>query len=336
MINFCLLMAPILLLWRQWGIAFGRWSNIIMVYYIWFSVGTNLWSIQDEYIACCYFYFKAPSGYYVYMVLFSIVLFWTLGVYGMTYWDASHTYWRHFIYNVLLKFNLQAYDSYPSNYKEDLFKRWFKRQKRYKFTKSIISHHFIFYLLCYEFVDFYNFASPVDWYAVTQLFDKYFYVWCLFFYFITLFRSIFVSNFLIGHMYFFYNNLFFEGISDLHYFINDKAYSSRLRKETMPMSQSGFRQAAFAYNSKRRMYRVKRYYLMDRNLEHGRFFIPISWVNFKLETYDFISSSRFYKVKSRFQHFWFRVVRNMSYVKRVGWRRTLYIRRRKKYRVNFL
>jgi len=335
MLNFCLLMAPILLLWRQWGIAFHRWSNILIIYYVWFSSGTNLWSIQDEYIACIYFQFRAPSGYYVYIFLFSIVLFWTLSVYGITYWNASHTYWRHYIYNMLLAFNTRAYEQYPSDYKEDLFKRWFKRQKRNKFFKSIISHHFVFYLMCYEFVDFYNYASPVDWYAVSQFFDKYFYFWCLSFYIITLFRSIFVSNFYLSHMYFFSNNLFFEGISDIHYFINDSSYSSRLRKETMPMSKSGFRQVSGYYNSKWRMFRVRRYYLMDRNLEHGRFLLPITWINFKYETYDFISASLFYKAKSRFQHFWFRIVRNMSYVKRVNWRKTLYIRRRKKYRSSF-
>lgn len=335
MFNFCLLMVPILLLWRQWGIAFGRWSNIIMVYYIWFSIGTNLWSIQDEYIIYIYFQFLVPRCYYLYITLFSIFGVWSFSVYGITYWNASHTYWRHFIYNMLILFNIQTYDYYPSDYKEDLFKRWFKRQKRYKFTKSLISHHFIFYVFFVEFACFYNIASPVDWYGLAKLLDNYFYIWILFVYATVLFRSLFVSNFFTGHMYYYTNNTFFEGISDWHYFINDSSYSTRLRKETTPIHKSGFRQVGFCYNSRIRMFSVKKYYLMDRNLEHGRFMIPISWVNFKYESYDFISTTRFYKIKNRFQDFWFRWVINLSYLRVVRLKKTYYVKKRRTYKSNF-
>jgi len=211
MLNFCLLMVPILLLWRQWAIAFRRWSNIIIVYYIWFFIGTNLWSIQDDFIPYIYFQFKSPICYYIYICLLVILAFGSLAIYGITYWNGAHTFWRHYIYNGLLFFNMQAYDYYPSDYRVDFFKKWFKRQKKFRFTKSIMLHHLIFYELFFEFFLFYNNNRSSDWFALSLLLENYFYVWCLPIYGIVLFRSLFMSNFLFGHLYFYANNTFFWG-----------------------------------------------------------------------------------------------------------------------------
>jgi hypothetical protein len=113
----------------------------------------------------------------------------------------------------------------------------------------------------------------------------------------------FTTNFLFSQMYFYSNTIFLDGIGDYNYFILDSNYTTRLRKEVMPMYRSGYRQVGQYYNSKRRMYRVKRYYLLDRPREYGRFLMPISWINFKYESYDFISTTYFYKIKNRFQDF---------------------------------
>lgn len=335
MVTFCLVVLPGILFWRQWAIISKRWKNIIIPTYIWFAAGTNLISIQDHYAPYYYFRFKTPGCFAFYLFLWIWVGVLSILIYWIAFWKASHTYWRHLLHSWLLYVNKYIYSNYSADYQVDFFNRWFRRQKKFKFTKSIILHHSIFYLLFVLFVLFYEAAPSWRWYELSQWLHNGYYIWFIFIYLMTLFRSLFMANFLFGHMYFYANNIFFEGISDTHYFINDDTYSRRLRPETMPMTESGFRQVGKCFNSKRRMYRVEKYYLLDRNLEHGRFFMPVTWINFKHETYDFISTTIFYRVKSRFQRFWFQAAVNLAFLRRVRLKKTFYVRKRRKYRATF-
>ena len=67
-----------------------------------------------------------------------------------------------------------------------------------------------------------------------------------------------------------------DGIADVNYFIFDSNYTTRIRKEIFPTTRSGYRQVGKYYNSLIRMYRVKRYYVLDNTQRYGRFLLPIN------------------------------------------------------------
>ena len=156
-----------------------------------------------------------------------------------------------------------------------------------------------------------------DWFCFSHFMQDRFYFWALGFYLLVIFKSIFSSNLLFNQMYFYSNTTYFEGMGDINYFILDGNYTTRLKKEIGPPTRSGFRQVGKDFNSKKRMHKVKIYYVLDSHGELGRFLIPVSWINFKHETYDFISTTRFYKIKNRFQSFWFTFVISLSNLRRM-------------------
>lgn len=336
MLEVCLYMGLILLLWRQFTIVFKRWSNINIILYSWFFVVNNVWSFYDFPIPFIYFKYFTRTNWHIYWFCAFICLLWTLWIYAIVFWNGSHSYWRHLNHNILILYNSELYKLYSVDYQNEFFVRWFKRQKRFKIPKWIILHHFPYYLLCIEFYLFYQTGTIASWFGLSALVLTYPYFWVLLFYGVMVFRSIFTSNFLFSQMYFHANNTFMDGIADVNYFIFDSNYTTRIRKEIFPTTRSGYRQVGKYYNSLIRMYRVKRYYVLDNTRRYGRFLLPINWVNFKYETYDFISTTYFYKLKGRFQDYWFKRVLGWYHMKRVRrWRNTYFVRTRRSYKKSF-
>lgn len=330
-----LLILPIVLLWRQWAIPNKRWSNLNIIVYGWLVVWGALVCVYDVRIPFIYFSYWLVEIWAIYWFICFLFLFWTYYVLAIGFWAAKHTLWRHFHYNILLQFNIKAYDFYSKDYREDLFIRWYQRQKWFKIFKNITIHHSIFYYLAFEFFIFYLHVTPQQWLASAAFLRLRYFEWILYIYIVMLIRSFFVRNLLTSHMYFFYNNTFSESLSDVNYFVNDGGYTVRLRKEINPAKRSGFRQSGRSYKSYWRMYRLTKIYQLDYAKERGRFMMPISWTSFKYESYDFISTTYSYRIKSRIQRFWFQAALNLAALERYKWKFTFFPRTKKRYKKDF-
>jgi len=317
MLQVCLYMGIVLLLWRQFTIVFKRWSNINIILYGWWFAVNNLWSFYDYPIPFIYFKYFNRTNWHIYWVCAFLCLLLTLWVFAIVFLNGSHSYWRHLNHNILILHSNKLYTLYSVDYQKEFFRRWFRRQKKIRIPKFIMLHHFPYYWLCTEFYVFWYTSEISTWYGLSSLMLIYPCFWVLSFYIIMLFRSLFTSNFLFSQMYFHANNTFMDGIADVNYFVFDSKYTQRIRKEIFPHTRSGYKQVGSYYNSLRRMYRVKRYYVLDNTRQYGRFLLPINWVNFKYESYDFISTTYFYKIKSRFQHYWFGRARSWYHRRRI-------------------
>lgn len=279
---------PFCLLWRQFTIAYNKWSNINAFVYFWFLAFCMLFVCTDHYLPFVYFQYKTPICWYVFVFCCFLVFLWTLIVLAIAFWPATHTYWRHIIHCLLLKFNGELYSEYTVDYQNEFFDKWFKKQKIFKIPNVLTLHHFPYYCMAMIFIVIHQEWSPAEWFAFSHFMQDRFYFWVLGFYFLVVFKSIFSSNLLFNQMYFYSSTTYFEGMGDVNYFIRDGNYTTRLKKEIGPPTRSGFRQVGKHFNSKKRMYRVKTYFVLDSHGQLGRFLIPISWVSFKHETYDFI------------------------------------------------